>query len=386
MQTARVANARQHVENESYILHPLVVLLLLGGSFGVVLFFALSLTLVLGKSSVPQTRRISWFVVGVSFLGYSLLIFRGDPGLFFLRDLGLLPGALVHSFPALQFMGVSYCFLRTVSALHDDRRWQVSEFTRYFFFFPTFFSGPIFQSDAFLSQRETLSRENLVQGCARILQGVAYIALAQVLYSVIPLSTADVYRFSIENTPVPVLWVGVYLSGVWLYCNFSGFSHVFIGLSRCFGIEAPENFRRPLATRTLTAFWQSWHISLGDWLRIHLYTPLNRMLQNRLGFDRTIAGIAVVIVTMVGCGAWHGVVTNFLIWGAYHGAGLAVQQNWSKAVSGKLPDKGLLATVHRSSSWFLTQAFVAFGWIFFLPLSDLTRDERMVMAMRLIGF
>jgi D-alanyl-lipoteichoic acid acyltransferase DltB (MBOAT superfamily) len=112
----------------------------------------------------------------------------------------------------------------------------------------------------------------------------------------------------------PALWLGTYAFAAQIYCDFSGYSDIAVGLARLMGIELTANFRAPYAAADPRDFWQRWHISLSSWLRDYLYIPLGG---NRGGAWRTARNL---LLTMLLGGLWHGAAWNFVLWGAYHGA------------------------------------------------------------------
>jgi alginate O-acetyltransferase complex protein AlgI len=137
-----------------------------------------------------------------------------------------------------------------------------------------------------------------------------------------------------------------------IYFDFSGYTDMAIGLAQLFGFHFPENFRRPYLARSITEFWRRWHISLSSWLRDYLYIPLGG---NRRGRARTYANL---MATMLLGGLWHGASWNFVIWGGWHGALLAVE-------------RALGVKERREWRWsdplrvLLTFALVTVGWVFF---------------------
>lgn len=151
--------------------------------------------------------------------------------------------------------------------------------------------------------------------------------------------------------------MGVYGYALQIYCDFSGYSDMAIGIALLLGFHFPDNFRSPYQSASVTEFWRRWHISLSSWLRDYLYISLGG---NRKGKFRTYLNL---IVTMLLGGLWHGASLNFVVWGGLHGVALAVH-------------KGLRARLHRpkdycSRGWrragavVLTFHFVCFCWIFF---------------------
>lgn len=146
--------------------------------------------------------------------------------------------------------------------------------------------------------------------------------------------------------------IGVYAYALQIYCDFSGYSDIAIGLGALLGFELPVNFLTPYRSGSITEFWRRWHISLSTWLRDYLYIPLGG---NRKGVLRTYLNL---MITMVLGGLWHGASWNFVLWGFLHGVALAFDKltGFYKLVQNKyLKPLGVVITFH----------FVCFCWIFF---------------------
>jgi D-alanyl-lipoteichoic acid acyltransferase DltB (MBOAT superfamily) len=152
--------------------------------------------------------------------------------------------------------------------------------------------------------------------------------------------------------------LGVYAYALQIYCDFSGYSDMAIGIALLLGFEFCLNFDSPYQSQNITEFWRKWHMSLSTWLRDYLYIPLGG---NRLGKFRAYLN---QFITMLIGGLWHGASFNFIFWGALHGSGLAwhkyyltYKQKLPKTIS-QLLDNKYIAIV-------LTFHFVCFCWIFF---------------------
>jgi len=139
-----------------------------------------------------------------------------------------------------------------------------------------------------------------------------------------------------------------------IYCDFSGYSDLSIGIAALMGFQLKENFRYPYQSLNLGEFWHRWHISLSTWFRDYLYIPLGG---NRRGTVRTYVNN---FITMAVCGLWHGASWMFVFWGAMHGVGLMVHKA-SKRWLDRLPDHWTI----RVASFALTFTYVAVLWVFF---------------------
>ncbi len=140
-----------------------------------------------------------------------------------------------------------------------------------------------------------------------------------------------------------------------IYCDFSGYSDIAIGVSRIIGFDLPENFNMPYLSCSITEFWRRWHITLSQWLRDYLYIPLGG---NRKGRARTYANL---LITMLLGGLWHGASWTFVLWGLLHGVALAVHKAWNTAY----PARPVRPAYARVASWLVTYSFVCFAFLFF---------------------
>lgn len=140
-----------------------------------------------------------------------------------------------------------------------------------------------------------------------------------------------------------------------IYCDFSGYSDIAIGISRMLGFNLMKNFDTPYFSTSITAFWRRWHISLSTWFRDYVYIPLGG---SRNGDYRTYFNLFIVFVVS---GLWHGAAINFVIWGAIHGVIIVVEKALSNTAL-KVNRKPLIPSVFFK---FFTFGIVCFAWIFF---------------------
>ena len=157
-----------------------------------------------------------------------------------------------------------------------------------------------------------------------------------------------------------------------IYCDFSGYTDIAIGLALLLGIRFPLNFDKPYSASTLQDFWRRWHITLSRWLRDYLYIPLGGNRGNNTEVARNI------MITMILGGLWHGADWTFLIWGGLHGSGQVVGHIRRQ----RREDLGLPGVA--KGTWrhwiqvFLTFQFVCLAWIFF-------RATSVANAMQMLG-
>ncbi len=225
-------------------------------------------------------------------------------------------------------------------------------------FFPKLVMGPIVRAKDFIPQLYkpyTVSSEDFSKGFYLIFSG---------LFKKLVISDYITTNFVNYIFDGPSLHTGleclvaVYGYAIVIYCDFSGYSDVAIGMAKWLGITIPPNFLSPYQSKTITEFWRRWHISLSSWLRDYLYIPLGG---SRKGKFRTYLNL---FLTMVLGGFWHGASWNFIIWGAMHGGALAIHKVWMKQ-TGKRWEAFNNTPVYNFFSWFITFQLVCFCWIFF---------------------
>jgi D-alanyl-lipoteichoic acid acyltransferase DltB (MBOAT superfamily) len=169
-------------------------------------------------------------------------------------------------------------------------------------------------------------------------------------------------------------WVLLYSYALRLFLDFSGYTDIAIGLGLLFGIRLPENFNRPYLKPDITAFWQSWHMTLSNWARFYVFTPLSRWLLRKDWASTVVTVLLAQVVTMTVIGLWHGVTLNFFIWGLWQALGLGLHKQWSDRT--RKWYRGLKEHPGRKRAWtlfawFITFHYIVLGWVWFaLPGFD----------------
>lgn len=259
--------------------------------------------------------------------------------------------------------GISFFTFRSISYIVDVYRGKLEperNFLNYTFaltFFPPLLAGPVVRAVDILPQ----IRENRPATRAMVSEGMVLIMCGLIKKVMI----ADYISGNFVNRVFdnPMLYSGVENLLAWfgftlqLYCDFSGYSDMAIGLALLLGYRFNQNFNAPFKAQNPSEFWRRWHISLSTWLRDYLYIPLGG---NRYGKFRTYFNN---IMTMVLGGLWHGSGWMYLLWGAYHGILLAIH----KAFKGvwNIPSAWIGKRPIRVANIFVTLCLVVFGFVFF---------------------
>jgi alginate O-acetyltransferase complex protein AlgI len=270
-----------------------------------------------------------------------------------LFGLGLRPPLFQLILP----LGISFYTFETISYIVDvyQRRQQpvrnILDYALYIMFFPHLVAGPIVRPHDFLPQLATPKRWSWF----RLQIGMQLFLLGLFKKAVIADSLApivDMVFLKPDAFDSAAIWFAVLSYAVQIYCDFSGYSDMAIGLAHTFGYSLPQNFRLPYLAADISEFWKRWHITLSTWLRDYLYIPLGG---NRHGPTQTHRNL---LLTMLLGGLWHGASWTFAIWGLYHGALLIAHRACPR------PD-WLKSPTFRPVCVLGTFLSVCVGWVFF---------------------
>lgn len=326
---------------------------------------------------------------------------------------------LATSFNPLNILlpiGISFYTFENLSYTIDVYRGEFkpakkfSDYLLFLSFFPKLMMGPIVRAHDFVPQINKpyiISENDFAKGFYLIISG---------LFKKLVISDFITVNFVNYIFDDPSRYTGlenlfaIYGYAIVIYCDFSGYSDVTIGIAKWLGFNIPVNFLSPYQSKNITEFWRRWHISLSSWLKDYLYIPLggNRKSSvatwifsvaffiglffagmSLLKFDWWAALLLAVVIlmlfllpamigkekkgiatnmnlltTMLLGGFWHGASWNFIIWGALHGIGLAVHKIWI-LTTGKSLKKISHQKWYRTLALLITFHFVCFGWIFF---------------------
>ena len=304
---------------------------------------------------------------------------------FFVNSVNGASGLHWHLDKVVLPLGISFFTFTQIAYLVDVSRGIVCEyvlgdFLLFITFFPHLIAGPIIHHSEMMPQfaearTYRFDWHNLAVGLSLFSLGlfkkvVIADAMAENAGKVFGAAAAGTLLVSRDA------WAGVLAYTFQIYFDFCGYSDMAVALARMFGIVLPQNFNSPYKAANLADFWRRWHMTLSRFLRDYLYIPLGG---NRRGEGRRHVNL---IITMGLGGLWHGAAWTFVVWGLFHGAGLAINHAWQAFWS----KRGLARPTGRPgglSLWIgraLTLLFVMVGWAFFRS-ADLPAAGHLLAAM-----
>lgn len=255
-------------------------------------------------------------------------------------------------------LGISFITFTVTSYLFDIyrkkfyRKISLQIFLAYILFFPQLIAGPILRPHELIPQLRSFHNIKLNKIIFAFSIFTIGIVKKIIFADTISKVVEPVFNSNIDNLNFLEILIGIYGFTVQIYCDFSGYSDMAVGLGLILGINLPINFLKPYTSKSLKYFWRKWHISLSTFLKDYLYIPLggNRVI--------LIKQIKNIFITMVLGGLWHGANWSFIFWGLLHGLGLS----FLKIKERFLPK---VMNFHKYINIFLTFNFVSFSWIFF---------------------
>lgn len=271
-------------------------------------------------------------------------------------------------------IGISFFTFRSVSYIVDIYRGKIEaernplNYIFYLTFFPPLVAGPVVRASQLLPQihnRPIVTREMFAEGLFLIMTGV---------FKKVVISDYISINFVDRIFDAPALYtglenlLGIYGYTLQIYCDFSGYSDMAIGIALLLGYRFPINFDSPYQSGSITEFWRRWHITLSSWLRDYLYISLGG---NRVPIWRNYFNL---FITMVIGGLWHGASWLFILWGSWHGIMLVLHKAYRKLVPAQ-QHSGIKAQLLHIGNVLLTFHVVAIGWVFFRAESLTTVGE-----------
>jgi alginate O-acetyltransferase complex protein AlgI len=285
---------------------------------------------------------------------------------FFINMLNDLQLAKLQPLNLLLPIGISFYTFENISYTVDVYRGKfepVKSFWDYLFFlsfFPKLVMGPIVRASDFIPQiakNYSITRDDVAKGFYLIVSGLfKKVVISDYIYTNY---VQYIFDDPSLHTGIECL-LAVYGYAMVIYCDFSGYSDIAIGIAKWMGFDINVNFLSPYQSKSITEFWRRWHISLSSWLRDYVYIPLGG---NRKGKFRQYLNL---LLTMLIGGFWHGANWTFIIWGGMHGVALAIDKlRIETSKKFKITTSAWLSNIAKPLGVLITFHIVCLCWIFF---------------------
>lgn len=293
-------------------------------------------------------------IIGLVYNLASLFLFKYTD--FIIENLSLLFNTQFNVLSIIMPLGISFLVFQQISFIVDVYRepekfdYSLINYANYILYFPKIIQGPItyhYELIPQLEKHETykVNYSNLSKGLYSFIIGLAKkVLLADVIGNIVNSGYANINELSSLDSVI--LIIGFSLQ---IYFDFSGYCNMAEGVSLCFNINLPQNFKSPYKVLNISEFWKRWHITLTRFFTKYVYIPLGG---NRKGI--VVMGINTMIVFLLS-GLWHGASWTFVFWGALHGIALLIYKMLHTYFD-KLPNL---------FSWLITFSFVSICWVYF---------------------
>ncbi len=321
---------------------------------------ALTYACVLGQRKFTEKTTLAKLFTGIGIAGNILILGYFKYTYFIVGNLNQYCNAGITLKEIIVPLGISFITFQQIAFLMDCYRKTIEkpvllDYVFYITFFPKFVQGPITKyNDLVGSINDSISKkfnpDNLSEGLWHFANGLARkVLLADVLAKAVSWG----YGTSLGHmTAMDALLVSLCFT-FQIYFDFSGYSHMAIGVAKMLNLRLADNFDTPYASKSILEFWKKWHISLTDFFREYLYFPLGG---SRKGKIRTYLNTMFIYLVS---GLWHGAAWTYVVWGGLHGLACCLnrifRKQWEKC--------------NDILRWILTFGFVNITWIFFRALS-----------------
>jgi len=260
-------------------------------------------------------------------------------------------------------VGISFFTFQALSYVIDVYRKEIPvadsllDFSVYLAFFPQLVAGPIVRAKVLLPQFQSVCPKSIDTGRASMLI-MAGLFKKVVIANLLAQHIVDPVFDNPGSYPAPDVIIAVYGYAMQIYCDFSAYSDIAIGVALLLGFHFPINFNAPYFAYSFRDFWKRWHISLSSWLRDYLYIPLGGSRKGRLLTYRNL------LLTFVLGGLWHGAQWKFVVWGCLHGVYLCGERVLAALLS-MIPYKIDLGRLSHIVSGIVVFHLVCLAWVFF---------------------
>lgn len=305
-----------------------------------------------------ETRRKAWLATNIVVTLLPLVYFK------YTNFLAVTLNSILQSnfgpFEIFLPVGISFYTFQAISYAVDVYKGKypgdtsLGDYLFYITFFPLLMAGPITRAEVLLPQVKEKREVS-----ATLVYGGLWLIMCGLLKKAVIADYIAQYNNWVFDNPMGysgfenlMAVIGFTLQ---IYCDFSGYSDMAIGLAALMGFELKENFCFPYQSINPQEFWRRWHIALSTWFRDYLYIPLGG---NRKGMVRTCLNN---LLTMLVAGLWHGASWMFVIWGGLWGVALVGHKLCRRWVLDRIPNTWWVKTI----CWVLLFIFINVTWVFF---------------------
>ena len=320
-----------------------------------------------GVYAAPRSRALGLIFIAAVILGF-----------FWLKMYTFIPNEMRLPF-SYTTIGLSYVFFRVLHLVIDAGQKRSSEpmrplnYLNFTLNFTALVSGPIQMYPDYKEQQDNPHRldifalsaafERILAGFFKVLVVSALLMKAQHLAIDDLAQATSLARKIIDCALIAAIYP------LFIYADFSGYTDFVIGIARLYNLKLPENFYNPFIAENFITFWSRWHISLSNWLKTYVYTPLLMTLMRRVPSTAAEPFLAVItyFVTFFLVGAWHGQTTMFMFYGVLQGGGVAGNKLYQTIMIRRLSRKGYRALC--AKSWYrVASRGLTFTWFAFTLL------------------
>ncbi|GAB3508411.1 hypothetical protein GCM10027442_14640 [Emticicia fontis] len=313
------------------------------------------------EDSKNKAGRKKHLVIGI--VNTCIVLFFFKYYNFFIDNLNYIGFTSIKHWDIILPIGLSFHVFQSLSYVIEVYRGNIKaernllNYSNFVMMFPQLVAGPIERADNILPQlrnnNHNISYSDFSIGFSRFFWGLfKKVAVADVVSQFVDAAYDNYYQHSGIT-----LLVATFLFAIQIYCDFSGYSDMAIGIARMLGFKFRENFSIPYFSKSVTEFWRRWHISLSSWLKDYIYISFGG---NRKGAINTYRNL---LLTMLIGGLWHGASWNFVIWGGLNGIYLSLEKMLN--ISLKNPENFIIKLMR------VMYVFIAicFTWIFFRAIT-----------------
>lgn len=202
---------------------------------------------------------------------------------------------------------------------------RFSDYLLYVMLFPQLVMGPIVRYKEIEGQIQNRTQnENWEYRLAGLWRFIIGLSRKVLIANPIGIVVDQIFALDPSQIQTSTAWIGLFAFAFYIYFDFSGYADMAIGLGKMMGFQFPENFKSPYIARSITEFWQRWHITLGTWFRDYLYRSV-RGNRKEKGRSRAMLSLWAVFLLMA---IWHGASWSWLLWGIYNGLFITLERRF----------------------------------------------------------